>query len=175
MRLVTPGRGLVVDDEHRLVRMGAVFGQPGLDDGRVDATAPVAGHEVDGKAELLRHRAPQRREMAGFEHQHAIARRKRIHQRRLPRSGAGRGKDDDRSRGLEDRLQALEDFQRQPRELGTAMVDRRLVHRAQDPVGYVRRPGDLQEMAAGRVRVELEHDGLRFGAILGSVDVTCTC
>ena len=34
--------------------------------------------------------APQRREMAGLEHQHPVARRQRVDQRRLPRAGAGR-------------------------------------------------------------------------------------
>ena len=43
------------------------------------------------------------------------------------------------------------------RELRPAMIDRRLVDRAQHPVRHVGRAGNLQEMAAGRVRVELEH------------------
>ena len=55
---------------------------------RIDAAAPVAGHEVDDEAELLRHRAPERREVAGLEHQHAVARRQRVDERGFPRAGA---------------------------------------------------------------------------------------
>ena len=40
------------------------------------------------------------------------------------------------------------------------MVDRRLVDRAQYPVRHVGRSRNLQEMAAGRMRIELEHWGL---------------
>ena len=60
------------------------------------------------QAELLRHVLPQRRELAGLHHQHAVAGRQRVDQRRLPGAGAGRGVDDDRVGGLEDGLDALE-------------------------------------------------------------------
>src|SRR6185312_523968 len=39
-------------------------------------------------------------------------------------------------------------------ELRSAVVDGRIVHRAQDPVGDVGRPGDLQEMPAARVGIQ---------------------
>ncbi len=155
MRLVTPVDVSLWTTSTALIRVRAILGQLGLDDRRIDAAAPVAGHEVDHQAELLGHRPPQRREMARLEHQHAIARRQRVDERGFPGAGARRRVDHDRPRGLEDRLQALQDFQRQLRELGTPMVDGRLVHRPQDAVGHVGGPGNLQEMAAGRMRIEL--------------------
>ena len=50
---------------------------------------------------------------------------------------------------------------RQARKLRTAMIDGRAIDRPQHPVGHVGRAGNLQEMAPGRVRIELEHGGLR--------------
>ena len=85
--------------------------------------------------------------MAGLRHQHELARRQGIDQRRFPRAGAGRGIDHDRPLGPEHRLQILENAGGQPRELGTAVIDGRAVHGAQDPVRDVGGPGNLQEVA----------------------------
>ena len=52
---------------------------------------------------------------------------------------------------LEDVLEAVEDLEGQPRELRAPMIDRRLVDCPQHAIGDVRRPGYLQEVAAGRV------------------------
>ena len=66
--------------------------------------APVAGQELDLEPELRRHLLPQRREVAGLDHQHAVAGRQRVDQRRLPRAGARRGIDHDRLRVLNTRF-----------------------------------------------------------------------
>ena len=52
--------------------------------------------------------------------------------------------------GLEDALEAGEHLACQVAELRTAMVDGRPVDGAQDAVGHVGRPRDLQEMASAR-------------------------
>ena len=66
-----------------------------LDLGRVGAVPPVAGKEVDGQRQPLGELVPQRGEVAGLGHQHAIARRQRVDERRFPRAGARRRVDDD--------------------------------------------------------------------------------
>ena len=91
--------------------------------------------------------APQRREVAGLEREHAVARRERVHERGLPRARARRRVDDDRPRGAEDARQALEQVGGERGELRAAVVDRRGRQRAQHAVGDVRRAGDLQEVA----------------------------
>ena len=80
---------------------------------------------------------------------HAIARRERVHERRFGGAGAGRGKDDDRTGGLEDRAQPFEDFSRQRGELRPAMIDDRMIHGAEDPIGNVGRSWNLEKMPAG--------------------------
>ena len=92
---------------------------------RVDAVAPVAGHELDLQAELVGHRPPQRGELPRLEHQDAVARRKRVDQRRFPGARARGGVDDDRPLGPEDALHPVEDLAAEDGELRTAMVDRR--------------------------------------------------
>jgi hypothetical protein len=49
------------------------------------------GRKSTAEAEALGQLAPQRREVAGLGHQHAIAGRERVDQRRFPRAGARRG------------------------------------------------------------------------------------
>ena len=112
------GRRLVVDGHHRLERVRAILGELGLDERRVHAAAPVAGHELDHEPELLGHRPPERGEVAGLEHQHAVARRQRVDEGGFPRAGARSGVDHDRALGLENVLQALEDLEGELRELG---------------------------------------------------------
>ena len=116
-----------------------------------DAMAPIAGQEFDGEAQPLGELVPQRREVTGLGHQHAVARRQRVDERRLPRAGSRRRIDDDRAVGLEHLLHAGEDRLAERRELGAAMIDRRGVDRAQHAIRHVGRPGNLQEVAAGAV------------------------
>ena len=128
-----------------------------LDDLRVGAGAPIGLDEFGLEAQPFRHHLPQRGELAGLDHQHFVAGRQRVGERRLPGAGAGRGIDDDRLRGLEDGLDALEHALGELGEFRAALVDERHVDRAQDAVGNGRRPGNLQEMAPGKARGILRH------------------
>src|SRR5439155_463501 len=149
------GRSLVVHDAHGLDPLLAIFLELGLDRNRIDAAAPVGGDEVDREAELRRHLVPQRSEMPGLEHEHAVARRERVDERRLPGAGARGGIDHDGRPGLEHGLEPFEDLQPHGAELGAAMIHRGAVDRAQNAVGHVGRPGDLQEMASAPVGHDL--------------------
>ncbi len=135
-------------DHHRFDRVVLVGGKARLDDGRVDAVAPVALDEFDLEPEVGRDAAPQRREVAGLEHQHPVARRQRVGERGFPRAGARRRVDHDVAVGLEDFFQAREHLEGQRGELGAAVVDGRHVHRPQHPVGHVGRAWNLQEVAS---------------------------
>src|SRR5271169_2553075 len=141
MRLVTPVRDKLF-----------------FDHGRIDAAAPVTTDKLDLEGEVSGHLAPQRCEVPGLEHEHAIARGERVDQCRLPRPGARRRIDDHRPGGLENRFQPVEDRQRQARELGPAMIDGGVIDRPQHPVGDVGGPGNLQEMATAGVSVEAKHE-----------------
>ena len=85
-----------------------VFGEPRLDRCRVYAGSPVAGHEIDDEPEAVGHFSPERREMARLEHEHAIAGRQRVDQRRFPRAGTRCGIDHHRATRLENLFQAVE-------------------------------------------------------------------
>ena len=142
------GRRLVVDDGDGLDRARLVLVQLLSDGGRVDAVAPVARNEVDLQTKPRGHVAPQRGEVAGLEHQHRVARRQRVHERRFPGAGAGRGIDHDGTGGLKNALQPLDRLARDRGEPGPAMVDCRLRHRPQNALGHVRRTGDLEKMTS---------------------------
>jgi hypothetical protein len=119
-----------------------------LDCRRVGADAPVGRDEFRPQPEFLRHGLPQRGELAGLDHQHAIAGRERVHESRFPRTGAGRGIDDHRVGGLENRLDAVEAAFGELGKFRPAVVDDRRVHRPQHAVGQRRWPGNVQEMTA---------------------------
>jgi hypothetical protein len=146
------GRGLVVDDGD------------GLDRAAVESSARRASIAAASTPErqspgtnsvtmpsLLRHLLPQGGEVAGLEHQHAVAGRQGVDEGGFPRAGARAGEDDDRPLGAEHRLQTLQHLAAQAAEIGAAMVHGRPVDGAQHPVGHVARPRDLEEMAAGLV------------------------
>ena len=144
------GGSLVVHDAHRLDALVGVGAQLLLDRLGIGAAAPVAGDELDLEPELRRHLLPQRGEMAGLVHQHAVARRERVDERGFPGAGARRGIDHDFAlRALEDALHSGEHFLADRAELRAAVVHRREIDRAQHAVGHVGRSGDLQEVAAG--------------------------
>jgi hypothetical protein len=81
-----PRRGFVVNDHHRLDAMLTIVGEAHADLFRLRAAAPIAGQELDVELEFLGEAFPQRGEMPGLHHQHFIAGRERIHDRRLPRA-----------------------------------------------------------------------------------------
>ena len=143
------GRGLVVQYAHRLDLVRFVFAQLGFDGRGISTDAPIGRDELGLEAELHRHVLPQGGELAGLDHQHAVARRQGVDECRFPRAGAGRGVDDDRIRRLENRLDAFEDTLGKLLKLGTAVIDDRRVHRTQNAVRHRRRPRDLEKMAAG--------------------------
>ena len=143
------GRGLVVQHAHRLDLVGFVFAQLGLDGGGIGTDAPIGRDELGLEAELHRHVLPQGGELAGLDHQHAVACRQGVDECGFPRPGARRGVDDDRVCGLENRLDAFEDALGKFLKLGTAVVDNRRVHRAQNAVRHRGRPRDLEKVAAG--------------------------
>ena len=138
-------------DADRLDAVRLVVGECGADRRHIGAAAPVGVDEDRLEVEPLRHLVPQRGEPAGAAHQHRIAGRQRVGQRRLPRAGAGGGIDHHRPRVWKIARRLVEDLQPQPAEVGTAMVDRRVVDGAQHPVRHVGGAGDLQEMPAGVV------------------------
>ena len=138
-----PGRGLVVHDADRLDPVLAIRGELLGDLRRIDAMPPIARHKLDIEPELCRHLPPQGREMAGLEHQHPVARRQRVDERRLPGAGAGGGIDDNRPFGPEHPPHAGDDLLAELAELRAAMIDRRNGDRMQDPIGHIGRSRDL--------------------------------
>src|SRR5258708_3636510 len=137
-------------DAYRLDALLAVGAQALLDRLRIGATAPVTRDEFDLQAEARGELLPQRREVAGLRHQHALARRERVYERRFPGAGA-RSRVDDyfAARAFEDALHSRDHALPQLGEVGAAVVHGRKVDRAQHPVGHVGGAGNLQEVAAG--------------------------
>ena len=150
-------RGFVVQHRDRLDLAVFVLAQLRLDRFGVGAHAPIGLDEDRIEAELRRHVLPERSELPGLEHEHAVAGRQRIHERRFPCTRPGGRIDDHRVLRLEDGLDAVEHAAGKPREFGTPMVDDRHVHRSQDAIGQWRRSGNLQKMPAGRARTIRSH------------------
>src|SRR5882672_10204489 len=144
-------RSLVVHYAHRFDLVLLVFFQFCLDRGRIDAAPPVGGNQIDRDPEPRRHLVPQGGEVPGLEHEHAVAGRKRVDQRRFPRAGPRGRVDHHRLLCLEYRFQAIEDLQAHLAEFRAAMVHGRVVDRAQHPVRDIGGPGDLQEVASAPV------------------------
>ncbi len=161
----TAGRGLVVQHADRLDLLVGVLAQMLLDRRRIGAHAPVGLDELGLEAELLRHVLPQRGELAGLHHQHAVAGRERVDQRRFPGAGARRGIGDYRIGGLENGLDAVEALLRELGEFRPAVVDHRGVHRPQHAVGQRGRSRNLQEVASNRTRGVLRHQQVLVGTV----------
>jgi hypothetical protein len=89
---------------------------------RVHAAAPGGGNELDHQAQFLRHDSPENSEMSGLEHQDPVAGRQGVDQCRLPGSGARGGIDQDGTRGLEDALDPIENYEHELGKLRSAMI-----------------------------------------------------
>ena len=152
MREVAPVEVSLCTTHTALMAWPLSSAQPRLDGRRIGAAAPVGGDELRLEAQLDGDVLPQRGEVPGLVHQHLVAGRQRIEQRRLPRAGAGGGIDHHRAGRLEDGADAGEHPEPQPLELRPPVIDHRHVHRPQDAVRHRRRARDLQEMPAGAAR-----------------------
>src|SRR5918998_1018450 len=140
-------RGLVVHHQYRRVGfVPPVLPEAPLDLLRGQLLAPAQRHFLDLVAQVPRRLGEQGAEMAVVERQDALTRRQHVHQRCLPRPGPRRRVEDDRTLArAEDLPQGWQDLPGQLGELGAPVVYNRPVHRPQDAIGHVRRPGDLQE------------------------------
>ena len=146
-----PRRRLVVHHAHGLDGVLPVGLQALVDLRGVDPAPPVAGDPLDVQAQPFGDLLPESREVAGLEHQDAVAGREHVDEGRLPRPGARGGIDDHRPRGAEHLAHPVEQLAPERPELGAAVVDRGLRHGAQHPPGDVGGPGNLQEVTAGSV------------------------
>jgi hypothetical protein len=78
------GRGLVVRDEDRLDLAVAVAAEPAAELGHGTGRAPRRIDGFDDKAETFGHCGPEAGERAVPRHQHLVARRQRVGDRRFP-------------------------------------------------------------------------------------------
>src|SRR6185437_14016011 len=140
------GRGLIVDNHHRLDLVLPIGGKVRLDLFKVGAMTPVARQEVDLELELVGDAAPQHRKLTGFRHQHLVAGLERIDDRGLPGAGARRWIDDDRLLGAEYPLSGRKHVMAEPGELRATMIHGRHVHGPQHPVGHVGGSWNLEKM-----------------------------
>ena len=132
-----------MDDADRLDLVPAIFGQAGLDRGRVGPVAPIAGQELNLQTQPLGYLTPQRSEVAGLAHHHPVAGRQRVDQRRFPRAGAGRRIDDYWFAGLENPLDAGQHLAAEPLEFRPAVIDGRQVDGPQHPIRHISGPWNL--------------------------------
>ena len=134
--------------------MVPILGESGGQHVHGHAVTPVAGHEVDLEAKRLGDLLPQGRELPGLKHEDAIAGRERVNDRRLPGAGTARWIDEDVTLvpEPEDRSQAREAVAPELGEFRPAVVDGRAIDCPQDPVGDVRRAGNLQKVTTGLIR-----------------------
>src|SRR5215467_1042433 len=138
--------------------MLTIFPQPVFELDRAGGAAPVIGQRLDLDPEGFGAHTPVEREKSALDHQHLVARRKQIDQRRLPGPVSGGGIGEDRLLGLEYSLKAGEALLGDLLELCTGEVDRAAVHRAQDAVWDIGWPGVLIKMVSAADR----HFSLHF-------------
>jgi hypothetical protein len=90
------------------------------------------------------------REVAVHAGEHAVARRQRVDDGRLPRTRPRAGIENQvPALGLEDLLEPVQALLHEGGEARAPVVDHGLRHRANDALGDERRSGDLQERPAG--------------------------
>ena len=123
------------------------------------ALAPVGADDLDLEAERLGELLEAQREVAGLDHQHEVAGREQVGDRRLPGAVAGRGVEEDLLVGLQDALHAAVAGALDLEELRREEVHDRPVHRPQHAVGNVGRAGIVEELAAARLGVHLSGQG----------------
>jgi len=151
------GGSLVVHDAHCLDLVLPVLVQARRYLRRIDAMSPVAREKFGIEAQAFGQSFPQCRKVAGFVHQHLVARRQGVDQSRLPSASARRAINDHRAFRLEDFPDVGKHLLADGLELGSAMVDGRVVYRPEHAIGYVGRAGDLQKMSAPGLMCELQH------------------
>jgi hypothetical protein len=137
------GRGLVVHDAHGLDGVRLVLAQVGLDLVRVGADAPVGLDHLGAQAEAVHHLLPQHGELAGLDHQNAVAGRERVGEGSLPGAGAGRRVDDDVAVRLEEGLDAGEDALAELLELRATVIEDLARHGGDDALRDRRGTGNL--------------------------------
>ena len=147
-----PRRRLVVEHRHGPDPLPVRVARERLHDGRrVDPGTPVALDGLDLEAEASRHFRPQPGEVPGLVDEHPVARRERVDERRLPRAGAGGGKEVHPARGPEHAAHPVEARAPELREPRSPVVDGRAGHGLQHPSRDVGGPRDLKEMASWTV------------------------
>src|ERR1700693_915003 len=83
------GGGFTVNYHHGFETMIFVVRQTRFNIGRHCATAPVAVEVFHLDTEIFSYLAPEPREVAGLEHQYAVARRECVDESRFPSAGPG--------------------------------------------------------------------------------------
>ena len=96
------GGGFVVHHSDGLDLMLAVFTKFGFNGVGIHAVTPVSRQVRHVEPQSAGHLLPQKGELSGLEHQHSVARGKRIDQCRFPSAAARGGEDDHRVLGFED-------------------------------------------------------------------------
>ena len=137
----------------------ARFNQVGFHAMSPDLSAGV-GHDFGFKAQPCGKLLPQGGKVAGFVHQHMVARAQRVDQGGLPCAGARCRVNDDRLRGLEDFFDVCQHLQAQHTELRAAMVNGWIAHGPQNAVWHRRWARDLQKMSARGMKVKHQHGGM---------------
>ena len=135
---------------------------------------PRVRERDDVAPEGARHRLPALAELALRDREHAVARRKEVHDRRLERAGTGRSEDEHVVRGAEDLAQPLERDLEHRGEVGRAVVEDRLGERAQHLRRHGRRAGRQELLRACHCPEPTEAPSV-FTLVLGAVRVRgCT-
>jgi hypothetical protein len=137
-----------------------------MNSGRVGAAAPVARQDVDVQPEPPRESRPAQAELAGLEHEHAIAGTECVDQRRLPRAAARGWIDHDAAFRTEHPLQPVQQLAGECGEVGAAVIGGGARDRAAHPVRHVRGAGKLEEMPAAALPVHglIRDEGRRVRA-----------
>ena len=151
--LATPVEVSLCTASTALIRCCAVRAQPRFELRRVDGAPPIVGQRFDIEPEGLAAHPPVQREETAFEHQHLVAGREQVDERRLPGPVPGRGIADNPLLGLEHALQSGEALLGDRLEAGAVEIHRAAVHRAQDAVRDVGRTRIHEEVNAVRHRL----------------------